>query len=109
MSVVIKTHSVLFRHTLYQSGLLKGLSAYMTSFLFVYFNRFPVSNFARDTLAKVEKEPLFNVESLNPNLYSRVPELNRVKVLNEINSVCVCVCVCVMDLLFHIGVTRAAI
>ena len=53
---------------------------YDSALLYVYFNRLPVSNFARDTLAKVEKEPLFNVESLNPNLYSRVPELNRVKV-----------------------------
>jgi run domain Beclin-1 interacting cysteine-rich containing protein len=47
------------------------------------FKRLPVSNFARDTLANIEHEPLFNVESLNPKLYAMVPELKKVKELRK--------------------------
>ena len=43
--------------------------------------RYPVSNFARDTLAEFEKEPHFNLES-SP-LYNRIYELKKVKVIEE--------------------------
>ena len=44
------------------------------------FFRLPVSNFARDTLANIESEALFNLESLNQSLYSKVLDLAKTKV-----------------------------
>lgn len=53
---------------------------------FIYFSfvRLPVSDFARDTLTNIEKIPLFNLESLNPTLYEKVSELNKVKVSKKL-------------------------
>ena len=45
-----------------------------------YSRRFTVSDFARDTIAKIENEPLFNVQSLNPELYEKINELGKAKV-----------------------------
>ena len=56
----------------------------------IHSHRFTVSDFARDTLAKIDNEPLFDVQSLNRTLYEKVTELGKAKVPI---SVCACVCV----------------
>lgn len=45
------------------------------------FRRYPVSCRAKDFLKKVEHDPLLDLRSLNPSLYSAVPELAAVQVL----------------------------
>ena len=42
---------------------------------------YEVSNFARDLLARIHNDPVFNV-TLNKSLYKRVKELDEVKVNN---------------------------
>ncbi|XP_066926119.1 run domain Beclin-1-interacting and cysteine-rich domain-containing protein-like [Clytia hemisphaerica] len=43
------------------------------------FKRYFVSDFARDLLKKIHRDPLFNVHDISPNLYDRVRPLNTTK------------------------------
>ena len=36
------------------------------------FKKYPVSDFAKELLKKIHRDPLFNVEDISPNLYNNV-------------------------------------
>ena len=39
-----------------------------------------MSNFARDLLERIHYEPVFDVQNVNPNIYSMVPVLTQARV-----------------------------
>jgi len=39
------------------------------------FKKYPVSNFARDLLTNIQQDPVFNVQTVNRHIYSRVPSM----------------------------------
>ena len=41
---------------------------------------FSVTKLAKSFLMKIEEEPLFHIDEINPTLYNAVPDLNEVKV-----------------------------
>ncbi|XP_006816463.1 run domain Beclin-1-interacting and cysteine-rich domain-containing protein-like [Saccoglossus kowalevskii] len=43
------------------------------------FHKYPVSNFARDLITKMQNDPFFNVTDINPSLYRRVRSLEAVR------------------------------
>ena len=71
------------------SGPLRGVCVALSVVVVECSHRFTVSDFARDTIAKIENEPLFDVQSLNPELYEKITELGKAKVPI---SMCIHVC-----------------
>ena len=56
-------------------------------------SRYYVSNFARDLLARIHYEPVFDVQDVNPQIYSRVPVLAQARVSPELQ--------CIFSMLFQ--------
>lgn len=45
------------------------------------FNRYPVSNFSYRLLDQMTLDPLFQIQDLNPSLYTRIKQLDRTRIL----------------------------